>query len=123
MNKIQTYFGVFACLAKSQFTMDDVTTASGILNEGIELFEKKDLDLNYLPLNTDILSYIYYLKDNSKYHTAFKKLHQPVADKIIGIWSKTEIPILGDKYIKKKIDNLLKFYKKCKRNIRTHKDF
>jgi hypothetical protein len=84
-----------------------------------KLFEKKDLDENYLPLNVDIVAYAYYLKDNAHYHSKFKSLYTLMTTKIVNIWEKTKIPICGNKHVKSKIDGILKCHKKVKRDIRA----
>lgn len=85
-----------------------------ILNDNSELFDKKDFDLNYLPRNVDVLSYIYYLKENAPYHKKFEKLYQTVANKIFIVWDKTQIPVLahgnkkhGDTNMIKRIGNVM----------------
>lgn len=104
-----------------------VQAAALILQENSELFDKQVLDLNYLPRNVDVLGYIYYLKDNGPYHTKFEELYQTVANEVVNIWKRTDIPILanghkqGDKHIKKRLDNVLIAYKKVKRNVRAKK--
>lgn len=105
----------------------DIERALSKLNEKTELFEKKDVDVKYLPRNLDILAYIYYLKDTAVYRTKFESLYQIVVQKVVIIWKKTQIPIMangkkhGDKNIQNKIDKVLQMYKKIKRNIRAGK--
>lgn len=103
-----------------------IEPAASILNEkSKELFNKLDLDLNYLPRNIDVLSYIYYIKDSKPYRTKIESLYQTVANEVIKIWKQTQIPIVshgnihGDKHIKKRLEKVLNAYKKIKRNVTT----
>lgn len=104
----------------------DIARAASVLSEKLDLFDKNDIDDHYLPRNVDILSYIFYLKSNASYHIKFQDLYTTVANRVVGIWQKTLIPVISQetkcsKHINKKIDKVLKDYKRLKRNIRSTK--
>lgn len=99
----------------------NVKTAVSILSENSELFDIKDIDVNYIPRNGDILAYIYYVKNGTPYHTKFKDLHITVAKRVIEIWKKTQIPTITEKCVKKRIAAVLNKYTSVKRKIRANK--
>lgn len=99
-----------------------VQSVATILNEEKELFDVKDIDDNYLPRNSDVLGYLYYLKDREPYHTKFLDLYMKVALRLIDIWKKTQImPILNKKNLKKRIAAIFSKYKNIKRKVRENK--
>jgi hypothetical protein len=80
------------------------------------------IDDNHLPRNSDVLGYLYYLKDREPYHTKFLDLYITVAEKLIDIWKKTQImSILTKKNLKKKIAAIFNKYKNIKRKVRENK--
>jgi hypothetical protein len=98
-----------------------IESVSSILSSGNELFNLKDIDVNYLPRNSDILAYIYYLKAKAPYHTKFVDLYISVANKTIDIWKKTEIATVTERHVKTRIAAILSKYKQIKRKIRGNK--
>lgn len=59
----------------------DIKTLSAKISEGNELFVAEDINVNCLPRNIDVLSYLYYLKNESRSRKALKTFYTPVTKK------------------------------------------
>lgn len=100
----------------------DRNGSKSTFNKESELFRAKDLDLNYLPLNSDVISYVYLLKNKSPYHKKINSLFDAVVKDIANIWKKTGISIISRKNLINRIEKLFKKYKQAKRKIHEGKD-
>lgn len=82
-----------------------------------ELFDKKEIDENYLPRNGEVIAYYHYSRDLASYHSKKSLTISAVADKVIEIWKKTDMHIITKKHVRKKIEVALKAYRTIKRKI------
>lgn len=89
------------------------------LSEGNELFVPKDLNVNLLPKNVDVLAYLYYLRE-SKSRVAMKSFLPTATKKILSIWTSCNFPTVAYTKAYKKITSLLDSYKDLK--IKIHKN-
>jgi hypothetical protein len=79
-----------------------IDTLPKILDTKDELFDKTDINENFLPRNIDVLSYIYFLKSKSIYHKKFSEHYATAIHKIMYIWQRADIPTVTYAAIKKK---------------------
>lgn len=84
------------------------------------LIDSKDIDERYLPRNSDVLAYYYYVRNTLlKYNTKQSTVIRRVATKVTEIWSKTRIKIIATNHVCNKVVNALNMLKEYDRKLRN----
>lgn len=101
------------------YTNCSVELDLSIMDENSKLFEIQDIDnINYLPRNCEILGYFYFLKEKLPYHQRSESVINMVAEKVSQIWTKTNIPIITTRHLRKKVEKIITAHKALQRKIR-----